>query len=69
MGVVDDDLVSSRVLETERAVDSTRFDLRRVVLDPRIQSKPYGRVFLESLPDCQRVEESVTYDPVLDETP
>ena len=27
---------------------------RVVILDPRIRSKPYGRVFLESLPDCRR---------------
>lgn len=27
-----------------------------VILDPRIQTKSYGRVFLESLPDCRRVE-------------
>jgi ATP-dependent DNA helicase DinG len=26
-----------------------------VILDPRIRSKPYGRIFLESLPDCRRV--------------
>jgi ATP-dependent DNA helicase DinG len=26
-----------------------------VILDPRILSKPYGRVFLDSLPDCRRV--------------
>ena len=38
-----------------------------VVLDPRIHTKPYGRVFLESLPDCQRIEESVTFDPVMDQ--
>ena len=25
-----------------------------VILDPRIRTKPYGRVFLESLPDCKR---------------
>ncbi len=25
-----------------------------VILDPRIRSKPYGRIFLESLPDCRR---------------
>lgn len=24
-----------------------------VILDPRIRTKPYGRIFLESLPDCQ----------------
>jgi ATP-dependent DNA helicase DinG len=29
-----------------------------VLLDPRIRSKPYGRLFLESLPDCEFVEES-----------
>src|SRR5262245_7381219 len=30
-----------------------------VILDPRIRTKPYGRVFLQSLPDCEIVEESV----------
>jgi ATP-dependent DNA helicase DinG len=29
-----------------------------VLLDPRIRSKPYGRKFLESLPECEFVEES-----------
>jgi ATP-dependent DNA helicase DinG len=29
-----------------------------VLLDPRIRTKPYGRLFLESLPDCQVLEES-----------
>ena len=28
-----------------------------VILDPRIRTKPYGRTFLESLPDCRRVVE------------
>ena len=28
-----------------------------VILDPRVLSKPYGRTFLGSLPDCQRVVE------------
>jgi ATP-dependent DNA helicase DinG len=28
-----------------------------VLLDPRIRTKPYGRVFLESLPECTVVEE------------
>jgi ATP-dependent DNA helicase DinG len=28
-----------------------------VILDPRIRSKPYGRLFLASLPDCRRVIE------------
>jgi ATP-dependent DNA helicase DinG len=31
---------------------------RVVVLDPRVRTKPYGRLFLESLPDCRRVVES-----------
>lgn len=26
-----------------------------VILDPRLRTKPYGRIFLESLPDCRRV--------------
>ena len=30
-----------------------------VLLDPRIRTKSYGRVFLESLPDCEIIEESV----------
>ena len=27
------------------------------ILDPRVVTKPYGKVFLDSLPDCQRVVE------------
>ena len=30
-----------------------------VLLDPRIRTKPYGRWFLESLPDCEVVAESI----------
>jgi ATP-dependent DNA helicase DinG len=30
-----------------------------VILDPRVRTKRYGRRFLESLPDCERIEESV----------
>jgi len=30
-----------------------------VLLDPRLRSKPYGRVFLSALPDCEVIEESV----------
>jgi ATP-dependent DNA helicase DinG len=30
-----------------------------VILDPRVRTKPYGRVFLQSLPECRVVEESV----------
>jgi ATP-dependent DNA helicase DinG len=28
-----------------------------VILDPRILSKPYGRTFLNSLPDCPKIIE------------
>jgi ATP-dependent DNA helicase DinG len=28
-----------------------------VILDPRVRTKPYGRVFLDSLPDCQVIHE------------
>ncbi len=31
-----------------------------VILDPRVRTKPYGRTFLKSLPDCPRVEETPT---------
>jgi ATP-dependent DNA helicase DinG len=27
------------------------------ILDPRVLTKPYGRMFLESLPECPRVVE------------
>jgi ATP-dependent DNA helicase DinG len=30
-----------------------------VILDPRLTTKPYGKLFLESLPDCRRVVESI----------
>ena len=30
-----------------------------VVLDPRIKTKFYGRMFLNSLPECEVIEESV----------
>lgn len=29
-----------------------------VILDPRVRTKPYGRVFLDSLPNCRRTIES-----------
>jgi ATP-dependent DNA helicase DinG len=29
-----------------------------VILDPRVKTKPYGRVFLDSLPECTVVEEA-----------
>jgi ATP-dependent DNA helicase DinG len=28
-----------------------------VILDPRVRTKPYGRLFLETLPDCRRTVE------------
>jgi ATP-dependent DNA helicase DinG len=30
-----------------------------VILDPRMVTKPYGRRFLEALPDCQRIRDGV----------
>ncbi len=38
-----------------------------VILDPRVRSKPYGRMFLDSLPDCRRSIESVA--PAATESP
>jgi len=34
-----------------------------VILDPRIKSKPYGRLFLESLPECRHNIETVRNVP------
>lgn len=31
-----------------------------VILDPRVRTKRYGRLFLESLPECEIVEEQVS---------
>ena len=30
-----------------------------VILDPRVLTKPYGRTFLSSLPECPRVVEQI----------
>jgi ATP-dependent DNA helicase DinG len=30
-----------------------------VILDPRVRTKPYGRTFLQSLPECRVVDESI----------
>lgn len=30
-----------------------------VILDPRVRTKSYGRLFLESLPECEVIEESI----------
>lgn len=38
----------------------TRTDHGTVVcLDPRIVTKPYGKLFIESLPDCRRTDWNV----------
>jgi ATP-dependent DNA helicase DinG len=43
----------------------TRTDHGTVVcLDPRIVTKPYGKLFLDSLPDCRRVELTSVRSPV-----
>jgi len=34
------------------------------ILDPRVLSKPYGRTFLGSLPDCPRVIEVLSFPPI-----
>jgi ATP-dependent DNA helicase DinG len=39
-----------------RLIRTRRDQGRVVILDPRIHTKPYGRTFLESLPDCRRVD-------------
>lgn len=39
-----------------------------VLLDPRVRSKPYGKQFLESLPDCKMIEESAFDDGLTPET-
>ena len=41
-----------RLIRTKRDVGMV------VILDPRIRTKPYGRLFLASLPDCRQVIES-----------
>jgi ATP-dependent DNA helicase DinG len=33
-----------------------------VLLDPRVRTKPYGRVFLDSLPECRVVEEDFSWE-------
>jgi ATP-dependent DNA helicase DinG len=44
-----------------RLIRRTTDSGRVVILDPRIGSKPYGRVFLDSLPEC-RVEVDDAWD-------
>lgn len=42
-----------------RLIRSKRDTGMVVILDPRVRTKPYGRVFLASLPNCRRVIERV----------
>lgn len=37
-----------------------------VILDPRVLTKPYGRTFLNSLPDCPRLVETIDLSKQLD---
>ena len=46
-----------RLIRTQRDRGSV------VVLDPRIRTKPYGRLFLESLPNCRRVVHRADQQP------
>ena len=41
-----------------RLIRSQRDHGMVVILDPRVRTKRYGRIFLDSLPDCEVVEES-----------
>jgi ATP-dependent DNA helicase DinG len=45
-----------------RLIRSHRDSGMVVILDPRVLSKPYGRMFLDSLPDCRRVVERAQSD-------
>jgi ATP-dependent DNA helicase DinG len=36
-----------------------------VILDPRVRTKPYGKLFLDSLPDAKRTVESARTDSEL----
>lgn len=42
-----------------RLIRSRRDTGMVVILDPRLRTKRYGKIFLDSLPDCQRVIENV----------
>ncbi len=42
-----------------RLIRSKRDTGMVVILDPRVRTKPYGKLFLASLPDCRRVVEQV----------
>ncbi len=46
-----------------RLIRSQRDSGLVVILDPRVRTKPYGRLFLESLPDCRQSVESAREEP------
>jgi ATP-dependent DNA helicase DinG len=50
-----------------RLIRSKRDSGLVVILDPRVRSKPYGKTFLDSLPDCRRVIESLEADEAVAE--
>jgi ATP-dependent DNA helicase DinG len=50
-----------------RLIRSQRDHGMVVILDPRVRSKPYGRLFLESLPECRRTVEAVDSHEALSE--
>jgi ATP-dependent DNA helicase DinG len=43
-----------------RLIRTSRDQGTVVILDPRVVNKPYGRIFLDSLPNCRRVRDSVS---------
>ena len=50
-----------------RLIRSQRDHGMVVILDPRVRTKPYGRLFLDSLPNCRRTIESVDSEPAVSE--
>ncbi len=46
-----------------RLIRTARDEGTVVILDPRVRSKSYGKLFLESLPDCRLSVESADDDP------
>ena len=49
-----------------RLIRSRRDTGMVVILDPRVRTKPYGRLFLDSLPECRQVVEHSEADPATD---
>ena len=52
-----------------RLIRSRRDHGMVVVLDPRVLTKPYGRMFLDSLPEARRVVEHADVEPVAQNRP